>query len=1478
MSQRIYSVQIDTKEADQALKGLQGQMRDLQRLLRELGQGSLGGEVGGGENGLSEAIDKASDSSRELLGLMRQLRDVYGGMFALNQMKSFVDEVISVRGEFQQLEVAFNTMLGSKERADALMAQIVDTAARTPFDLQGVAQGAKQLLAYGTASEEVNEKLLMLGDIASGVSAPLGDLVYLYGTTMTQGRMFTQDLRQFQGRGIPLAEELAKQFGVARDEVGKLVSAGKVGAEEFNKAMESLARGRFHNLMAEQSKTITGQISNLQDQIQGVFNELGKASEGVIAGTLSGVGFLLENYQKLGKAILSLIAIYGTYRTAVLITSVTHTLESGAVLSGVSAIRAKVLSLNLATLAQSKFNAVVSANPYVLAGVALMGVVATLWTLSDGLTNAERAQQKFNESLRSEQEESQKARDEAERLLSVLRNSQETNYARNKAYEDLLKIYPSLIGQIKQEELAVMSLTEAQKKLNELKAEGELRSKKDRLEELKLAEEFARIKATEGAGALLRFQKQNPKAREAFEKYVSQGWEDLFTSNKSLYELASEQRKLAEQDLNKVIEQGKSKAQKLSEVETQLLQLEKRKQMLRSQIDASTPRGLGAGEQLIRDNNKNILQKQFDSLTQQEEALKAQRESYRETIQQENKRTIHVVKEELKKEQEAWDALSEAEKRADEKRTDGIASRLKKLQEEQKRHKLTDDPKSKKTAKSQKSKSDAQEKAQQDWHKRELTLQREQEEERIRLMTDGFDKELALIELQHKRRADKRRELEVEMRRSNKAMGKPSDLTQGQSQLLEQDQKQAEEVRLKARQELETKLLERYQSFEQKKLEIAKRYEAERKALEQVGGLSQDEREGVLGRIKKQEAKEIKEVNDAIVQESQKSSQLLIDLFARASEQSAGKLREVIATARELVEYLRATKAEDLTPRFGMSTAELQALQSQPDKLRAVMDALGEKMDALGKARPLESIVMHIEEGVAKIRHASQAIADAKATLARKDATESERKNATEALAKGQAERADGFKKIAKGAQQASAVIQSLGGAVKEAFGVEDDGGLISFITGVTDVATKALTGDIMGAITGGIGVLAGIIGSFTKLSKENRKTEREAQEARLRMQEAYNLALIRQNLEYQRGQTLLGEDKYGKMINSVKVYNDLLKKNREEITAQRKIYFTIPNKRLARLFGEHSYNVKVKATRLEHDLHGIRVADGTRKVAGGFLGLGTKSVDHYKSLLDVFPDLISKEKELNLERAEAVLQTRKMNNEDKARLQNIVNTEKEIRKAKEQMQSYMTNIFGGLGSKLSDSLVEAFKRGEGAAGAFRRSVGEMFEKLAQDMAYNAILAPAIEKASKEIGDIYMQNGNEEDKMERSARILGNLLGQMDGLQEQYYSLLERSEKIASRHKIDTLRQASDERTSSASRGLAQASQDSIDTLVGLHYTEVALLEKQLKVAISGAGAFDRLGEVGDKCLVELRAINASTARTALSLQDIQTNGLILRR
>lgn len=252
-----------------------------------------------------------------LNGDARQLAMSLVGGLGFEQL---AEHIFNVRSQFQQLEISFTTMLGSEQRAGALMNQLVQTAAKTPFDMSSITNGAKQLLAYGTAANEVNDILVHLGDISAGLNVPLNDLVYLYGTTMSQGRMYTVDLCQFMGRGIPMAEELGKIMGKTTQEVQQAVTDGKVGADLVKRAIINMTEegGKFGGLMEKQSTILQGKWSNIGDSVDQMFNELGKKSQGIFGTGLDLISSLIENWETLVKVIGSAVVMVGTYKAGLM--------------------------------------------------------------------------------------------------------------------------------------------------------------------------------------------------------------------------------------------------------------------------------------------------------------------------------------------------------------------------------------------------------------------------------------------------------------------------------------------------------------------------------------------------------------------------------------------------------------------------------------------------------------------------------------------------------------------------------------------------------------------------------------------------------------------------------------------------------------------------------------------------------------------------------------------------------------------------------------------------------------------------------------------------------------------------------------------------------------------------------------------------------------------------------------------------------
>lgn len=262
---------------------------------------------------MAHVVEQQGQSIENVFGRIRSLASM---AFAGFTAKEIMSTLANVRGDFQQFEIAFETMLHSGDKAKAMITDLAKLAASTPFDMEGVVSGAKQLLAYGFAADQITDTMRRLGDISAGLGLNLQDLTWLYGTTMVQGRLFTRDLMQFTSRGIPMTEALANQFGVTKDKVSELVTAGKIGFPEVEKAIKSMTDegGQFGGLMEKQSHSITGQISNIQDSIEMAINDLGTQTEGLMNDALDITSKVIDHWKEIGEVILAAASAIGLYK------------------------------------------------------------------------------------------------------------------------------------------------------------------------------------------------------------------------------------------------------------------------------------------------------------------------------------------------------------------------------------------------------------------------------------------------------------------------------------------------------------------------------------------------------------------------------------------------------------------------------------------------------------------------------------------------------------------------------------------------------------------------------------------------------------------------------------------------------------------------------------------------------------------------------------------------------------------------------------------------------------------------------------------------------------------------------------------------------------------------------------------------------------------------------------------------------------
>ena len=239
--------------------------------------GNLAVVLSANSSGFTAGLGMAASSLNSFVGMAKGA----GAILGVTGLFSGITQAFSGFAEMESSQVAFETLLGSGERAKTLMADLQKFGAETPFQLPELTAAAKNLAAFGMGADEIVPKLRRIGDISSLLGQPIGEMATLYGKAKVAGVLMSEDINQFTERGVPLIQQLAKQFGVAEVQVKKLASEGKVSFADLDTALSALTDdgGRFAGGMEKQSKTLKGLWSTLTDNVG---MSLTKIGEGVV--------------------------------------------------------------------------------------------------------------------------------------------------------------------------------------------------------------------------------------------------------------------------------------------------------------------------------------------------------------------------------------------------------------------------------------------------------------------------------------------------------------------------------------------------------------------------------------------------------------------------------------------------------------------------------------------------------------------------------------------------------------------------------------------------------------------------------------------------------------------------------------------------------------------------------------------------------------------------------------------------------------------------------------------------------------------------------------------------------------------------------------------------------------------------------------------------------------------------------------------
>ena len=1354
--------------------------------------------------------DSMKSSQKETDKLQQSINNLAKGamaFFTISKAYEFSQKIIAVRSQFQQLEIAFGTMLKSKEKANALMAQMTDLAAKTPFGLQEVSEGAKRLLAFQVPAEEVTETLRRMGDVAAGLGVPMGQLIHVYGQVKAQGKLMTNDLYQFMNAGIPIIAELSKVVGKSETEIKDMVSAGKIGFPEVQAVIKGMTDegGLFYNLMAEQSKTLSGQLSNLEDNFDNMLNEIGKATEGIASGAISSVAFLVENYQTLGKIIAGLIATYGAYRTAVLVNIALTKGWAVAAKEDAIAKGIQTIATNAATAATKALNAAMKANPYVLVATAVVGLGAAIWALKDNTTAAEKAQQDYNNQKQQAIDWEQQHKQKIDDLIESATNQALADTERQKALIALQNEYPNIFAKYDIESLKLADILKLKQEIAQYDAEQAVNKRnndyKNSKSDVETFKEFMK----------------SPYDKNSYKKYILDTGlygrinEDLRgfilgseNQRKKVLEYLSEKSKIKHGDVKgDRVAAWSMDVKNLSEEEIKK-ELEHRQKLiadLQKQKKAGNKwasHGVNFGGDWFAFNEEELqaqsktLQAQLDKLHEQTYEYKDLTKKYTQAVKDAEKAldTIknggkgkHTEEEFAKIIKEAEDNLKNAKKTLEDHKTSLSKS---------------------KGAKAAKSKTELPtfdyKKAAQEEARREQDFLFQKEQAHINIMEDGAKKRLAIIQLDYDRQEEEiRRRTEDQMaafieqqKAQAEAEGKwkkgqafnedTPEINAHRAKLQTEEQQllaSNHDYMLYQQEQVYKELLEKYQTYTDQRKAIEEKYNADIAALQAKLGADAPQ----VKKAQDEKARELKKLDILY----KKEGTAIAKLFENMRKKTVKEIRETIADAEKEIDQLASTldMSDSANVEFIQNLRQqLEQARDTADRGDTVFGRLGTSIKNLFKAKPNTA---EWQEAFNGMLSSAQSITSEFGQLGQE----------FEKL--GQSTGNETLKRIGQ-------TMQTVSNTLNRTLSMAQTGGSIG-----------GGWGAVIGAV---VGLVASGFEAQSKARMEHEKKLQEIAASKFAQQSEYNRLLWEERMLMKGNTSIFGTKEIANSLEYLKIYNDewtKLQKNLFDDGNVRSYWDT----RTAKDYNFYEEYKKIKGIndKFETSLDKINIVSGSHKE--GFLWW-SKSVNDYSKLTSMYPDLIKSNGEFNRKLAESIVKTEQFGEGGKEALQEIINQYDRAQEAQKKFDEYIKNTFGELGKSITDNVYNALQKGENAFESFAKSVGNVIGKLGKQLMYELYVAKPFEELQKKLRKAGEESGDSENFARQSSQLVSNFGNVIKGKISEMETFLKQWNEMGKANGFDFL----NEQRKAVEKGFTRMSQDTGEELNG-RFTLMTALEKQ---------------------------------------------------
>ena len=955
-------------------------------------------------------------------------------------LKALGSEMIRVRGEFQSMQTAIETMVG-EDIAGRLIPQIKELAKISPLTMSDMVGAEKMMLGFNIQAEDTIKYLKAISDISMGESSKFNSLTLAFSQMSAAGKLMGQDLNQMINAGFnPLqiiSEKTGKSIATLKDEMSK----GAVSAEMVQQAFidATSTGGKFYNMSENASKTINGQLSMMQDALDSVFNELGTKSESVIMDGIQMTTSLIQNYETVGKILAGLVVTYGTYRTAVMLVTAA---ESKHTLVEIGLTNARLL----ARKAQLALNAAMLTNPYVLLATAVIGLGAAMWAFHDSTTAAEKAQKRFDEQKKQSIKKEQEHKQRLEELISTLQNEYTSSMDRVKAMDAIKNEYPALFQKYIDEKGHIRDLIALWKEYNEEAGKRNVEENKINYNNSKkLIGEYEQVIGLwKRFGEDPNFHKNslNESEKELADKYRNETLstlkskldeeKNIFTSYQK--EVRSDELAQWQLDLKKNTD---------IQIKSELNEMKRLQQARKNNKWYSLNVGIGS---LKGATTESELQSRIDIL---ESELKSRKTS---TYQQD----LAKAKSDWEKAKKGYEVLLKDQQATSEQVKKAREDMLSKEKAYKDLGGITGSSLTKQE--NQAKKAAAKQLKQQELLTEQLfSIRRKNQQDEINLMEDGTEKKLAQIDLDYQKELDaiKKQRKDWEMEQGEKLTDKQEEKlgtwASNAAKKRESDIDSTSKAKLEADKKAWQEYFIEFGNYQEKRKNLIQKYNDE------IAKLQTDSPEY---------ASKVAQKNKALEQLDEQfghSTKAMADLFEDASNKSVSAIQSIIDKYETLVKYMSGTDKDisiaDLKG-MGFTDKDIEGIEKGEISIKDVTDAIKGLKDELKGKSPWQAFVSDLEKGIEAIK-----------------------KGGNDSKKIGQ-----GITDIGNTVTSFAPALNEFGSSIADIFGFDDSkitsaidalGGLGQTASGVGQIMSGDIVGGAMSAVSGISAVVSALDGMF---------------------------------------------------------------------------------------------------------------------------------------------------------------------------------------------------------------------------------------------------------------------------------------------------------------------------------------------------------------------------------------------------------------